>query len=184
MNAAMTARTAAYLLAVLVATAPAAARNGSLRATPAGSRELLQRAEVALASGDRRAAHEAWEEAYRTARHARATDDLLAVGDAYLRIGEAVRDRSTAVASARHIFSTALFQARERREAAAVAAAAAAFAALGDGEMADRGFAIATAIAIERGDTAARERIAALQAGMADAREGSGSVPRWATKRP
>jgi acyl-CoA synthetase (AMP-forming)/AMP-acid ligase II len=63
------------------------------------------------------------------------------------------------VASARQVFLTALLQARERREAAGVAAAAAAFAALGDGEMADRGFEIATATAIERGDTAARERV-------------------------
>ena len=170
MNAAATARTAAYLLAVLVATASMVAGSGSLRAIPAGADELLQRAEVALANGNPRAAHEAWEEAYRKARHARATDELLAVGHAYLRIGEAVRDRSTAVASARQVYLTALLQSRERREAAGVAAAAAAFASLGDREMADRGFAIATAIATDRGDAAARERIAALRTRMTDAR--------------
>jgi Tfp pilus assembly protein PilF len=90
-------------------------------------------------------------------------------GEAYLRIGEAVRDHSTAVASARRIFLTALLQARERRDAAAAATAAAAFASLGDREMADRGFAIAMAVATERGDTAGCERIAALQREVTDA---------------
>jgi len=101
--------------------------------------------------------------------HAKATEGLLAVGHAYLRIGEAARDRSTAVSRARRIFLTALFQARERREAAAVAAAAAAFASLGDREMADRGFQIAIAVATERGDTTARARIAAQQTEAAEA---------------
>jgi hypothetical protein len=40
----------------------------------------------------------------------RTTEGLLAVGDAYLRIGEAARDRATAVASARRLFLAALFR--------------------------------------------------------------------------
>jgi hypothetical protein len=169
MSLAAAARIAAYPIAVLVPMAMALAGNDSSRATTAGWREPLRRAEVALASGNLSAAHEAWEQAYRTAIHARATDGLRAIGEAYLRIGEAVRDHSTAVASARRIYLTALLQARERRDATAAATAAAAFASLGDREMADRGFAIAMAVATERGDTAGYERIAALQREVTDA---------------
>jgi hypothetical protein len=169
MSVAAAARLATYLTAALAA-AIAVTGNHASRATTAGWREPLQTAEVALAGGNSRAAHEAWEQAYRTAMHARATDGLLAVGDVYLRIGPAVRDRSTAVASTRRIFLTALFQARERRDADAVAAAATAFASLGDGEIADRGFEIAMAVATERGDAAARDRIAALHREIPGAR--------------
>ena len=171
MNAVATTRTAAYLIAMLALSAPVVAGTASSRGTPTGWPELLERAEVALAGGEPRAAHEAWEQACRGAMHARSTEGLLAVGDAYLRVGEAVRDRFTAVASARRIFLMALFQARGQRDAAGVAAAAAAFASLGDRETASRGFEIATAIATERGDTVALERIAAFQTEVADARQ-------------
>ena len=170
MNVAATTRIAACLIVVLALSATAVAGTASSRSTPTGRPELLERAEVALASGEPRAAHEAWEQAYRGAMHARSTEGLLAVGDAYLRIGEAVHDRSTAVASARRIYLMALFQARGRRDAAGVAAVAAAFSSLGDRETASRGFEIATAIATERGDTTALERIAAFQTEVADAR--------------
>jgi len=167
MNGAAVARIGAYGLAVLAATALALAGNATSRAAAADWREPLQRADAALANGERAAARQAWEQAYRAAMQVRATEGLLAVGHAYLRIGEAARDRATTVASARRIFLTALFQARERRDAPGVAAAAAAFASLGDRDVADRGFEIASAIANRHGDVAARERIAALQAAAA-----------------
>jgi len=168
MNLSAAARIAAYGLAMLAAAVPALARSESPRVVADSWREPLEHAAAALANDDPLTAQRAWEQAYRSAVHARATEGLLAVGHAYLRIGEAARDRSTAVARARRIFLTALFQARERREAAAVAAAAAAFASLGDREIADRGFQIAIAVATERGDTTARERIATLQTEAAE----------------
>lgn len=161
MNAAAAARIGAYLLAVLVATAPALVGHDPSRAAAADWREPLQRAEAALANGEPSVAQQAWEQAYRAAMQVRTTEGLLAVGDAYLRIGEAARDRATAVASARRIFLTALFQARERRDAPAVAAVAAAFASLGDRDVADRGFEIAAVVANRQGDATARERIGA-----------------------
>ena len=167
MNAAAAPRIGAYLLAVLAAAAPAVAGPHPSRGAAADWREPLQRAEVALANGERGAAQQAWEQAYRAAMQVRTTEGLLAVGDAYLRIGEGTRDRATAVASARRIFLTALFQARERRDAPGVAAAAAAFASLGDHHVADRGFEIATTVANRYGDVAAHELIAAFQAGIA-----------------
>jgi hypothetical protein len=170
MNTAAVVRISAYLFAVLVATVPAMALNDSSRAAATDWSEPLRRAEAALASGNPRAAEQAWEQAYRAAVQARAPEGLLAVGGAYLRIGEAARDRSTAVARARRIFLTALFQARERDNAAGVAAAAAAFATLGDRDVSERAFAVATALATRHRDAAARERIAVLQAEAADAR--------------
>jgi hypothetical protein len=170
MNTEAPVRISAYLFAVLVATVPALVLNHSSHAAATDWSEPLRRAEAALSSGNSRAAEQAWGQAYRAAVQARAPEGLLAVGGAYLRIGEAARDRSTAVARARRIFLTALFQARDRRDGAGVAAAAAAFATLGDRDVADRGFAVATALASRHGDAAARERIAVLQAEVADAR--------------
>ena len=105
MDRAAAARLLACLLAVLAAIAPALARYDPARATSAGWREQLQQAEVALTSGHPRAAQEAWEQAFRVAIQSRTPEALLAVGRAFLRIGEAGRDRSTAAARARRMMS-------------------------------------------------------------------------------
>lgn len=163
MDRAAAARLLAYLLAVLAAIAPALARYDPARATSDGWREQLQQADVAVTSGHPRAAQEAWERAFRVAIQSRTPEALLAVGRTYLRIGEAVRDRSTAAPLARRLFLMALFQARDRRDGLGVAAAAAAFAALGDRDVADRGFDLAIAVATRYGDEPSRARIAALR---------------------
>ena len=164
MNRAAAARLLAYLLAMLVAIAPALAPHDPARATTDGWREPLRKADAALTSGHPRAAQQDWEQAFRVAIQARTPEALLDVGRAYLTIGEAVHDRSTAVARARRLFLMSLFRARDRRDGLGVAAAAAAFAALGDRELADRGFEIAIAVATRYGDEASRERIGALRA--------------------
>ena len=89
---------------------------------------------------------------------------MLEVGHAYLRIGATGTDRRAAVARARRIYLTALFQARERRDAHAVARAGEAFAALGDHAVAERAFDVAMALAIQNRDVVARDRIASLRA--------------------
>jgi hypothetical protein len=156
-------RIAAYVLAWLIATLPALAANRSALSPDPAWHEPLQRAEAMLAGGDARRAQEAWEEAYRAAVRSHTPQGALEVGRAYLRIGEAARDHQTALAGARRLYLTALFQARERRDALGVAEAAGAFAALGDREVADGGFAVAIALAERNVDIAARNRIAALQ---------------------
>jgi hypothetical protein len=170
MTLAAAARAGASVLVVMVVSALALAAHRAPRVAAAGWRESLQRADAALAGGDSRAARQAWEQAYRTVMRSRESEGLLAVGDARLRVGEAAREGSTAVAPARRIFLTALVQARERGDSAGVAAASAAFAALGDRDVADRGFAVAASIATRQGDAAARARIAALQAAAANFR--------------
>jgi tetratricopeptide (TPR) repeat protein len=163
-NVAPAARVGAYALACLIAVAMALAANG--RAVPAKAtwRDALQRAEAALAGGDVLGAQQAWQEAYRAVMGARSPEGMLDVGRAYLRIGEAARDRGAAVAQARRIYLVALFRARERRDADAVAHAGQAFAALGDREVAERAFEVAMALATQNRDAAARDRIAALRA--------------------
>jgi tetratricopeptide (TPR) repeat protein len=124
--------------------------------------EPLERASAALAGGDAREARRLWEQAYRAAVVARSSAALLAVGHEYLNIGEATRDRPSAVAEARRLFLAALFAARERQDAHGVALAGQAFAALGDREVADRAFDVAIALASRSRDAGARERIAAV----------------------
>jgi tetratricopeptide (TPR) repeat protein len=134
------------------------------RAANVDWREPLQRAELALAGGDARGAELAWQDAYRMAMRVRTPKALLDVGRAYVRIGEAAHDRQTAVARARRLFLEAFVQARERRDAEALADIGEAFASLGDHHVALRAFDAALALATQRRDTAARDRIAALRA--------------------
>ena len=162
-NLAVGARVGAYALTCLIVVAMASNRNDRALPTEATGRDLLDRAEAALARGDVRGAQLAWQEAHRTAMRARSPVGMLDVGRAYLRIGEAAGDRSAALAQARRIYLVALFQARERRDADTVARAGQAFAALGDREVAGRAFEVALALATQNRDAAARDRIAALR---------------------
>jgi tetratricopeptide (TPR) repeat protein len=117
-------------------------------------REPLDRAEAALAEGQARRAELAWEEAHRAAMRASIPPNgLINVGIAYLRIGEAARDRQTAVARARQLFLRAFFRARDQRDIDGIAAVSQAFASLGDCEMSERAFAVALTMAPQRGGT-------------------------------
>ena len=124
-------------------------------------RDPLRRADTALSEGDAAGAERAWDEAYRLAL---ATSDpyaMIEVGRAYLAIGEVVYDRPMAAARARRIFLSALFLGRGLRNVHAVAAAAEALAALGDHDLAARGFRIAVTLAQRGRDAGAVDRITA-----------------------
>lgn len=155
--------TAAAVIMWLAASTTELASEPRAPSPDARWREPLERAETALAGGDARGAERAWEEAYRAVVRPGTPGGMLEVGLAYLRIGEAARDRQTAVARARHIFLVALFQARERRDPDVVAAVGEAFASLGDREVADRAFAVAMALAAQNSDARTCERIAVLR---------------------
>jgi hypothetical protein len=156
MSLAGRAQIAAYGVACLIAGASALAASEPGRVREATWREAIERAEAALAGGNPREARRHWEGAYRVAVHARTPEGLLAVGRAYLSIGEATRGRQSAVSEARRIFLIALFQARERGDADGVALAGEAFAALGDREVADRAFDVAIALATRNRDAASQ----------------------------
>lgn len=162
MSPAGRARIAAYLAICLIVGGSVLATSEPRRAREAGWQQQLERADSALAGGDAREARRHWEGAYRNAVHARAPEGLLKVGRAYLRIGETLHDRESAVPEARRIFLLALFQARERGDADAVARSGEAFAALGDRDVADRAFDVALTLAGGSHDTAARERVTTL----------------------
>ena len=86
---------------------------------------------------------------------------MIEVGRAYLVIGEAVYDHPMAAARARRIFLSALFLGRGLRNVHAVADAAEALAALGDQDLATRGFRIAVTLAQRGRDAGAVDRISA-----------------------
>jgi hypothetical protein len=124
-------------------------------------REPLRRADTALAEGDAPGAERAWDEAYRLAL---ATSDpyaMVEVGRAYLAIGEAVYDHPMAAARARRIFLSALFLGRGLRNVHAVADAAEALAALGEHDLAARGFSIAVTLAQRDRDARVVDRVMA-----------------------
>jgi tetratricopeptide (TPR) repeat protein len=133
--------------------------------------EDLARAEAALALGDHRESQTAWEEAFRLAMASRAAEGLLAVGYAYVRMGQASNDRGKALPRARQLFLSALLQAEGRRDANGVTAAAEAFASIGDHEVADRACDIALPLAVKNNDGNARERVMALRSKLRSARQ-------------
>lgn len=140
------ARIAAYVVLMLVVGASILAWNDNPGSPDAAWREPLRRMDTALARGDVRTATLAWEAAHRAAMGARAHEGMLEVGRAALRIGEAAEDRQTAMGQARRSFLSALFRARGQRDPSGVARAGEAFEALGDREVAERAFRIATAL--------------------------------------
>jgi hypothetical protein len=163
-NRAAAARIGAYVLVCGVVGVMALTGQGRARPVEVSWRAELHRADSTLSSGDVRGAENAWQDAYRLVLGARSPEGLLEAGHAYLRIGEAAYGGSVAVAQARRIYLLALVQARARGDAETLARAGEAFAALGDREVAERAFAVAYALATQRRDEAARDRIAALRA--------------------
>jgi len=124
-------------------------------------RDPLRRADAALSEGDAPGAERAWDEAYRLALATWDPYAMIEVGRAYLAIGEAVYDPPMAAARARRIFLSALFLGRGLRNVHAVAAAAEALAALGDHDLAARGFRIAVTLAQRGSDAGAVDRVMA-----------------------
>jgi hypothetical protein len=119
----------------------------------------LRRVEDALAQRNVSAADMAWHDAYRAALKSRRWDSMVEVGEAYLRIGEAVRGRKVSEARARELFLTALFRARAQGSLDGVLRTTEAFAALGDREVVEQGLRIAQGLAAQSGDTQALERV-------------------------
>lgn len=122
-------------------------------------RDPLRRADAALSEGDAPGAERAWDEAYRLAVATKDPYAMIEVGRAYLVIGEAVYDHPMAAARARRIFLSASFLGRGLRNVHAVADAAEALAALGDHDLAARGFTIAVTLAQGDRDAGAVDRV-------------------------
>jgi hypothetical protein len=123
-----------------------------------------QRLNTALASPNVTAAEEAWHEAHRAALGSRQRwDGLIEVGEAYLRIGEVTNERQAAQPTARRLYLTALFRARQQGSLDGVLRTAEAFAALGDREVVIQCLRVADQVAERAHDPQARARVEAFR---------------------
>src|SRR5213594_3970757 len=74
----------------------------------------LQKVDAALARNDVNDAESAWREAYAAALKSRHWEGLVAVGDAYRRLGDRAGFHNTSDAKARETYLAALFRARSQ----------------------------------------------------------------------
>ena len=117
--------------------------------------ETLWRAHVArldhaLARHDVSAAVGAWHDAYGAALASRGWEGMLAVGDAFLRIGAEAGTVSGARSNARQAYLNALIRARRESSPEGLRRTAAAFAALGDHAVATHCLRVADELAVNR----------------------------------
>lgn len=118
----------------------------------------LAEVDRAISRGDLRSAASAWREAYARARASQRWDGMLAVGDAYLRIGTAAGDVQASVPKARETYLIALFRARRAGAVDGMVRSAGAFEAMGDHDLAARAVRMAEGLAETRRDLTGRER--------------------------
>lgn len=129
---------------------------------------LLRRVDAAVATGDDTAAERAWHEACSVALRAKTWQALLAVGDAYRRIGDAPWSDVAADALVSQIYKSGLLSAVRDRSMEGVLRLAERLTALGDEASADEALAVAARLVDEMQDVAARKRLDAIRAGWAD----------------
>jgi hypothetical protein len=122
----------------------------------------------ALAKRDVRRALAVWREAHAAARAAQDWEGMLAVGDAYLRIGEAADFRRAFVPGARHQYLGALLRARDTRSVEGVLSAAEAFAGLGDVVVVRQALGIAEPLIGPEPNARVLQRLATLSRWAAD----------------
>lgn len=119
----------------------------------------LDRVDEALGHGDVRQAVLLWREAFAAALRSRHWEGLVAVGDAYRRLGERGGFQNAAAAKARQTYLAALFRARQDGSVDGVLRVAEAFAALGDREVVLQCIKISRAIAATARDERAAGRV-------------------------
>jgi hypothetical protein len=125
----------------------------------------LQRMDQALTNRNVSAAEVAWHDAYGAALRSRQRwDGLLAVGEAYLRIGEVANGRQAAQATARRLYLTALVRARRQGSLDGVLRTAEAFSALGDREAVTQCLHVADQVAGRELNPQARARVEVFRA--------------------
>ena len=126
----------------------------------------LHAVEEALAQQNVSRAVHAWRDAYGAALGSRRWDGALAVGDAYLKIGDAGNFRRSAEATARRSYLAALMLARHAESLDGVLRAGAAFQGLGDRDVVEQAASIAVAMAPDLTRGAVRSRIRELAQGI------------------
>lgn len=144
----------------------------------------LDKVEEAVSRNDLTLAVMLWREAYAAALRSRHWEGMVAVADAYWRLGELAGFGRASEAKARQIYLAALFRARQEGSLDGVLRAAQAFADLGDREVVDRCIAIARTLAVQARDARGEQRVRVFTERWAarklevEKQNGSGKVAR------
>lgn len=149
-------------------TPPQPGGAGTVGMTEAPWGVSLERMDAALAEKNVSAAEMEWHRAYTLALRSRRWEGFVAVGDAYLRIGEVANGRRAAEARARGLYLDALFRARDERSMDGILRTAEAFAALGDREVVEQCLRVADQVAQRTPEPGVRESVNALRTGGRD----------------
>jgi hypothetical protein len=117
----------------------------------------LHLVEAELASGHVDVAVRAWHDAYAAALESRSWESMIAVGDAFMKIGHAAGTPGGARMNAREAYLTGLIRARRSRSVDGALRSGEAFAALGDRAIVEQSLYIAAQLA--SGDEEAQQRV-------------------------
>jgi hypothetical protein len=128
----------------------------------------LQDVDDALTRNDFAGAEVRWSKAYAAALKSRHWEGLVAVGDAYRRLGARAGFYQTAAAKARKTYLAALFRARSQGSLEGVLQVARGFAELGDDAVVAQCLHVARSVAAQTRDARADEQVRAF-------------VERWST---
>jgi hypothetical protein len=122
---------------------------------------LVHIVETELAAGHIDAAVRAWHDAYGAALESRSWESMIAVGDAFMKIGRAAGTPDGARMNARDAYLAALIRARRDRSVDGALRSAQAFAGLGDRAIVEQSFYIAAQLAA--GDEQTQQRVREAQ---------------------
>ena len=131
----------------------------------------LERVDDALVRNDLAGAEMLWRKAYAAALKSRHWEGMVAVGDAYRRLGDRAGFRNASDAKAREAYRIALFRARSEGSVEGVLRAAQGFAELGEHAVVEQCIGVARSVASQARDPRAEERVRAFS-------------ERWAAKAP
>jgi len=131
----------------------------------------LQQVDDALARNDVASAEMRWREAYAAALKSRHWEGMVAVGDAYRRLGDRGGFREVSEAKAHKAYLAALFRARSQGSLEGVLRSAQGFADLGDHRIVERCIRVARSVAAATRDPRAEERVRIF-------------AERWAARAP
>jgi hypothetical protein len=133
----------------------------------------LRLVETELEAGHVDVAVRAWHDAYGAALESRSWESMVAVGDAFMKIGHAAGAPRGARTNAREAYLTALIRARRNHSVEGALRSAEAFARLGDRAIVEQSLYIATKLAV--GDAQAEQRVSEAQMRLTGSRTASGS---------
>jgi hypothetical protein len=122
----------------------------------------LDRVDEALSRNDVGRATLLWREAYAAALRSRHWEGLVAVGDAYRRLGDLGGFRAASRTKARQTYLAALFRARQEGSLTGALRVAEAFAELGDQEVIEQCIKVARALAAQTRDAGGDARVRAF----------------------